>query len=612
MSRFRKDEPSRSRSRTSQTLAITLTALAALALIVNAQLTVSNVRRLRDAEEWVVHSHQVLDTLRSLLSSTTDAETGQRGFLITGRTTYLEPYEAGKAAVQLRLSRMEELTRDNPSQQKRIEALRPMVADKLEELQRVINVFRSRGGGFEAARAIELDDDGKRLMDGIRAKVAEMMASENSLLETRVQAATTATQRAVATSLAGLAASLALLAGAFASAQLRLRERESASARLYEEKERLGTTLSSIGDAVIVANKDGRITMMNRVAHALLGWGDEALGKRLHEVFRIVNEETRTAVESPVDRVLRENKVVGLANHTILIRGDGSEVPIEDSGAPIRTADGTIVGVVLVFRSVEERRRAERELKRRGELLQEQDRRKDAFLAMLSHELRNPLSAMRSALAILQRNQPQTEKAGAATAIIDRQITHLTRLVDDLLDVSRIAQGKIRLQKERIDLAEVLRRTVEDHRELFAREQIALELRAGSKPLWVSADATRMAQVVGNILQNAGKFTSAGGRVSVSLDTEEQQAVVRVRDTGAGIDADTLANLFQPFFQSEVTLHRSGEGLGLGLALSRALVQLHDGTLHASSDGPGAGSEFSIRLPLAQSVSNELRVRFGS
>ena len=135
MSRFRKDEPSRSRSRTSQTLAITLTALAALALIVNAQLTVTNVRRLRDAEEWVVHTHQVLDTLRSLLSSATDAETGQRGFLITGRTTYLEPYEAGKAAVRLRLSRMEELTRDNPSQQKRIEALRPMVADKLEELQ---------------------------------------------------------------------------------------------------------------------------------------------------------------------------------------------------------------------------------------------------------------------------------------------------------------------------------------------------------------------------------------------------------------------------------------------------------------------------------------------
>src|SRR5215831_8606435 len=342
--------------------AIVLAALAALALIVNAGLTVSNVRRVRDAEEWVVHTHRVLDTLGALLSSAVDAETGQRGFLITGRATYLQPFKTGRTAVQQRLSRLQELTRDDPSQQEQIDAIRLLVAAKLEELQRVIDVFQAAGGGFDAARAVVLDDDGKRLMDAIRARVAEMEATENSLLEVRAQAATTATRTAVVTSLVGLAANLALLAGAFAAGRSRLRERERAAALLHVEKERLGTTLSSIGDAVVVTDPEGRITMMNPVARSLLGWGDDALGRPLDEVFCIVNEETHGAVESPVRRVLRENKVVGLANHTVLIRRDGSEVPIDDSGAPIRDGDGDMRGCVLVFRDISARKASERAL----------------------------------------------------------------------------------------------------------------------------------------------------------------------------------------------------------------------------------------------------------
>ena len=582
--------------------AIVLAALAALALIVNAGLTVSNVRRVRDAEEWVVHTHRVLDTLGALLSSAVDAETGQRGFLITGRATYLQPYKTGRTAVQQRLSRLQELTRDDLSQQERIDAIRLLVAAKLEELQRVIDVFQAAGGGFEAARAVVLDDDGKRLMDAIRARVAEMEATENSLLEVRAQAATTATRTAVVTSLVGLAANLALLAGAFAAGRSRLRERERAAALLHAEKERLGTTLTSIGDAVVVTDPEGRITMMNPVARSLLGWGDDALGRPLDEVFCIVNEETHGAVESPVRRVLRENKVVGLANHTVLIRRDGSEVPIDDSGAPIRAADGTVIGVVLVFRSIEQRRKAEHELQRRDEILQEQDRHKDAFLATLSHELRNPLAAMRNAVALLQRAEPGTTRFTRAENIIDRQVTHVARLVDDLLDVSRITQGKIRLKKERIDLAEIVRQTVEDHRHLFARGKVELEFRPGGEPLWVNADRTRMSQVAGNILQNAAKFTTAGDRVWVSVAKEDGRALFRVRDTGAGFDAATLANLFQPFFQSQTTLHRSAGGLGLGLALSKALVDLHDGAVNATSEGRGKGAEFSVWLPLAASA----------
>jgi len=303
-------------------------------------------------------------------------------------------------------------------------------------------------------------------------------------------------------------------------------------------------------------------------------------------------------VESPVRKVLREGQVAGLANHTFLVGRDGHDVPIDDSGAPIRDERGGVVGVVLVFRDIRQRRETERELHRRAELLEEQDRRKDAFLAMLSHELRNPLAPIRNSVAVLRRAEPASEAANRARAVVERQVAHLTRLVDDLLDVSRIAQGKIRLQKEQVDLAEVVRRTVDDLQSVFARKNVALELRDGGEPLWVHADVTRMAQVTGNLLQNAAKFTSAGGRVTVAVRRDDGQALLRVSDTGEGIDQATLARLFQPFVQAEGTLHRTLGGLGLGLAVSKSIVELHGGTVRGSSDGPGAGAEFVVAIPL--------------
>ena len=414
----------------------------------------------------------------------------------------------------------------------------------------------------------------------------------------RVRASAAAARTAIVTSVAGLAVSLGLLVAAFVALRRRLTERERAARALHEEKERFRITLTSIGDAVVVTDGRGRVTMMNAFARSLLGWDDDALGRPLDEVFRIVDEDTRHAMESPVEKVLWNGQVSGLANHTLLVRRDGSELPIDDSGAPIRDGRGSIIGVVLVFRDVRERRETERELQRRAELLQEQDRRKDAFLAMLSHELRNPLVPIRNSVTVLQRADPGSEQAKRARGVVDRQVMHLTRLVDDLLDVSRIAQGKIRLQKERLDLAEVVRRTADDLKSVFASKQVALELRDGGEPLWVDADATRVAQVTGNLLQNAAKFTGAGGRVTVAVRRENDQALLRVRDTGVGIDPATLARLFQPFVQAEGTLHRTLGGLGLGLAVSKSIVELHGGTVRGSSDGPGRGAEFVVALPL--------------
>jgi PAS domain S-box-containing protein len=584
------------------TTAIALALLAALALAVNAALAISNVRSMSQASALVSHSHHVLEQVQAVLSSLQDAETGQRGFLLTGDVQYLPPYESGRDAVQEHLGQLLVLTRDNAAEQATIESMRPLVLAKLEELGRTVALRRESPEGAEAARAIVNEGEGKKLMDELRVKVAEMFEHEDPILDERVRTAAGAARTAIATSLIGFGASLGLLAGAVFALRNRVRERERAAGQLSAEKERFRTTLRSIGDAVIVTDTEGRITLLNPTAQSILLWDEGALGRPLHEVFPIVNEDTRQPVESPVAKVLRDGQVVGLANHTIVIRRDGSTVPIDDSGAPVRDATGRMVGVVLVFRDIAERRAAERELERSAQLLKEQDQRKDAFLGILSHELRNPLAPIRNAVAVLQRVDPAGEQAQRAREVIDRQVAQLARLVDDLLDLSRITEGKIRLAKEQFSLREAVRRAVDDHRGLFHRKSIALDCHDAADPIWVEADAHRIAQVLGNLLQNAAKFTNPDGRVEVTLESDGTSALLAVSDDGAGMDAATLGKLFQPFMQAEDTLARTRGGLGLGLALTKSLVELHGGRIEASSAGVGLGSAFVVTLPLAGSA----------
>jgi signal transduction histidine kinase len=225
--------------------------------------------------------------------------------------------------------------------------------------------------------------------------------------------------------------------------------------------------------------------------------------------------------------------------------------------------------------------------------------RRTHFLGMLSHELRNPLAPIGNALQVLDHLTPGSEKAQHMRAVIGRQFRHLTRLVDDLLDATRLASGKVQVRRARIDLAEVIRRTVDDHRSLFARGGVGLELRGAERPLWMDGDAVRLSQVFGNLLSNAAKFASPGGRTKVSVAREVPgEAVVRVRDDGAGIAPDVRSRLFEPFAQSADTLGRNRGGLGLGLALAKGLVDLHGGTIEARSGDPGGGAELVVSLPL--------------
>ncbi len=231
--------------------------------------------------------------------------------------------------------------------------------------------------------------------------------------------------------------------------------------------------------------------------------------------------------------------------------------------------------------------------------LREEARRKNEFLAMLSHELRNPLAPIRNGLHLLGRAAPGSEPFHRAWGVVDRQVAHLTKLVDELLDLTRITRNKIQLAPERLELNEAVRRAVEDHRALFQGAQVRLELEPNPEPLHVDADPTRLAQIMGNLLQNAVKFTPPGGRTRVSVGVDRGHAEVRVADDGVGMTAEVLAALFQPFVQADQTLDRSQGGLGLGLAMVKGLAQLHGGAVEARSDGPGRGSEVVVRLPLS-------------
>jgi two-component system CheB/CheR fusion protein len=261
------------------------------------------------------------------------------------------------------------------------------------------------------------------------------------------------------------------------------------------------------------------------------------------------------------------------------------------SVSPIRAPSGTVLGSVHVARDITEQKRAESQAV-------EAVRQRDQFLAMLSHELRNPLGAILNAACVVKRLPAQQGPFANALAVIERQAQQMSSLLDDLLDVSRVMQGKISLAQEEVDLVDTVREAVAAVRgQLEARNQ-KLVLELPNQPLYLCGDPTRLQQVQVNLLMNAVKFTPPGGQITLRLWREMDEAVLRVRDDGQGIPGDMLESIFELFVQADTTLHREQGGLGIGLTLVRMLVEMHGGRVTAASAGPGRGSEFLIHLPL--------------
>ena len=355
--------------------------------------------------------------------------------------------------------------------------------------------------------------------------------------------------------------------------------------------------LAEVSDAVVAVDAEGRVTFMNPAAGRLAGVSPAAAAGRLfQDVLPLLDE--------------RDHQPAGLApegaiQRAILLSPEGLERRIEAVGEPLREGDPGEGGAFFVLRDVsehylaEERHRAlEAELHRRTEELNAEDRRKDQFLAMLAHELRNPLAPIRNAVELMRQVETFDPSFQPSREMVERQVKHLARLVDDLLDVSRITHGNVRLRKEPVELGTIIRRAVEGVRPLVETRSHTLEVDLPSAPLLVDADVARLEQIVSNLLDNAARYTMPGGHLGVTARREDGEAVVRVRDSGIGVPPDVLDRVFEPFVQTAgESLARTEGGLGVGLSLVRSLVEMHGGRVEAHSPGLGQGSEFVVRLP---------------
>src|ERR1700733_4936001 len=404
------------------------------------------------ASQAIADTVDTLLILERVLSVARDAETGQRGYLLTEDSLYLDPYYAAIAALSERMAALRTKLSVDPAATRQLDDLQPLIRAKTDELTRTIDL--DRGGNHAAAIALVLTGQGKRLMDSIRTQIAQLQVAQ-----TRVLAAQLRTQ-----SDARLWTSLSIGAVWALALMLVLRlvavvQRDNRRIRLSEQ--RLAITLHSIGDAVIATDARGYVRMLNAVAERLTGWPTaEAQGTPLDRVFRIINEKTRADVESPVDKALRAGTVVGISNHTLLIGRDGAETPIEDSAAPIRDSNGAVDGVVLVFRDASLERSIE-------QALHEADRKKDEFIAVLAHELRNPLAPILQAAQLVQTAGASPAQLQWSHEVIARQAKTMGRLLDDLLDVSRITRGTLEVRKSRVALDPLIRGAIETTRPAF-------------------------------------------------------------------------------------------------------------------------------------------------
>ncbi|MEW6296944.1 MAG: ATP-binding protein [Thermodesulfobacteriota bacterium] len=371
--------------------------------------------------------------------------------------------------------------------------------------------------------------------------------------------------------------------------------RKQAEEALQRERDLFVVTLSSIGDAVMATDARGAVTFLNPVAEALTGWPTrEALGHPIDVVFRIVNEQTRQAVESPVTRVLREGVVVGLANHTVLLSRDGREIPIADSGAPIRDTTGQVYGVVLVFRDATESRRAEAALRQAKEAAEAANQAKSDFLATISHELRTPLHVILGYIDLLL--EAEFGRLGPAqidtVRRIERNARVLFELISMVLDLNRLEFWRLPLEVTAVRVAEVFSEIQAETQWLREHSGLAFLWDIEPPQLGLVTDARKLKVVLKNLLSNAIKYTREGS-VRIAARAVHGGVEIRVADTGIGIPAAQRETIFEAFHQLDP---HGTQGVGLGLYIVRRLVELLQGTVTVESE-VGRGSTFRVWVP---------------
>jgi len=561
----------------------------AAVLVVNAWLTKRQLDSQVAEHGLLVHAQEFLLEVTQIELLLDDAETGQRGYLYTGRPEYLEPYNKAIAEVDVHLRRLTQLSSGSAAQQQRAALITGEAHEKLAELQQTISLYRS--GTHETANAIVLSGRGKAIMDDIRHVVSAMEMEEERL---EGQRSADYSQSVRKTNFSIYLTTLVALLGAaslgyYVLRQMRLREQHAAELREREEWYRV--TLTSIGDAVIATDGKGRVTFLNPIAEELTGCNAyEARGKAIVEIFPIYNEYTDEVVDNPVTKVMMTGKVIGLANHTVLKRCDGALIPIEDSAAPIRDDHGKLIGVVLVFRDATPERKAQ-EIVRKAEKLAAAAR----MASTVAHEINNPLDAVIN-LVYLAKTVPGTpamnlEYLSVAEEQLDR-VSHITKQTLAFYRESR--------RWEPVDLIAIVESALYLYSNKLAAKDVAIEKDIGDCPLFQGSPG-ELKQVVANLISNAADAVASGGRIKVRVRCEESpdEIELAVCDDGPGIPPEDAARIFEPFFTTKEDV-----GTGLGLWVAKEIVERHGGTIQvdARHEGDLPGAVFTVRLPVRRDI----------
>ena len=526
-----------------------------------------------------------------------DQETGLRGYQLAADPVMLAPFRAAAQPVERHFDHLRETISSRPApSQKPVEMQQLAIARDRYQLWLgfAMGVLANDPAVVHDAR---MNQHGKELMDGVRAAIDDLLKTETGVRRMR-SASALALERREFTTLVAAALLVALMLGLFTVSRLRrvsraydakLEEVTTQAEEISERQQWFETTLASIGDAVIACDGEGRVQFMNAIAVELTGWPlQEALGRELFEVFHIANEETRQVVENPVEKVRRENAVVGLANHTLLISREGAEHVIEDSAAPIRGEDGAMHGVVLVFRDVTEARKTEAALISTEKLAVA-----GRLAASIAHEIHNPLDSIANLLYLLE-GETEQGKREEYLELAQQELDRTMQITRTLLSLYREPKAPVPVNLK--ELADGVLLLLERR---LLQQGIDVE-RQYSEPATVEGFPSELRQVFTNVVLNAIDAAGKGGRIRVRIKPMAAQelrgagTVVEVGDSGPGISESARPKLFQPFFTT-----KGENGTGLGLWVSNGIMQKHGGYIRISNspDGDLRGACVSLYLP---------------
>ena len=557
--------------------------------IANAVIAYHNILDLYEARIRVGSSREVQKALHQLLGTAAAAQAGVRGYVISGDERYLDGFEKAAESNEKVIARLNELTEGSPDQRGRLALVAVRMREHIAELERVRN---ARAQGLEAAQR-EMQIEHAR-MEALRQDVLEMDREESALLDARALSSLRSMDLARASAAVAAIMGVLMIVALIYQMRRNLAARDRAAAGLVAQKELFRTTLASLGEGVVTCDTEGRVSFMNGAAEALTGWrADRAMGQPVDDVVRVVDESRHEPLENSALLALSRGVTIAITHRGRLVgRGGSVERPVDDGASPIRDSEGRVAGAVLVFRDITERKRSEVGLR-------EADRRKDEVLAVLAHELRNPLAPLRNALQIVRLSAFNRTSIDQVWGMMERQVLQMVRLIDDLLDVSRITRDKLELRKGLVDMRDVVESALEMCAPIMQRYGHQVEVSLPAQCSVIEGDRVRLVQIVENLLTNAAKYTEEGGRVAIAVEDDGAQLRIHVRDSGIGIPPAMLERIFEMFTQVDRSLERSRGGLGIGLTLVKRLVELHGGRVTAYSQGPHKGSEFVVALPVA-------------